>query len=77
MPSLTAQGDIRPGAEEVDRARILQEMAPAFTLPGYDFRSDGGGTVMEHANKGAFGNDGDVMNVEENVAASMEMDETE
>jgi nuclear GTP-binding protein len=80
LPSLTAQGDVAPGAEAVGQARILQEMAPAFSLPGFDFGGSDGMDVIEAADEGAFNDDGfvsDEMNVENYNATVMEMDEIE
>ena len=55
LPSMTAEGQVRPGAEDVGQARIVQEMAPAFSLPGFDFGGSDGMDVMEAADEGAFG----------------------
>ena len=51
---MTAQGQVAPGAEEVGQARIVQEMAPAFSLPGFDFGVNDGTDVMEAADEDAF-----------------------
>lgn len=77
LPSMTAQGQIAPGAEEVGQARILTEMAPAFSLPG--FGADDGMEAMEAADQDAFGAPAEEeMNVEDaGEAGAMETDDAE
>lgn len=57
LPSMTAEGQVAPGAEEIGQARIVQQMAPAFNLPGFDFDGSDGMDVMEAADQGAFAPD--------------------
>lgn len=80
LPSMTADGQVRPGAEEVGQARILQEMAPAFSLPGFDFGGSEGTDAMEAADEGAFSAaPEEEMHVEEesqDIVSSMELDDT-
>lgn len=54
---MTAEGQVAPGAEEIGQARIVQQMAPAFNLPGFDFDGSDGMDVMEAADQGAFAPD--------------------
>ncbi|EKM60576.1 uncharacterized protein PHACADRAFT_246589 [Phanerochaete carnosa HHB-10118-sp] len=55
LPSMTAGGQIRSGAEDVGQARIVQEMAPAFSLAGFDFGGAEGTDAIEAADEDAFG----------------------
>ena len=79
---MTAEGQVRPGAEDVGQARIVQEMAPAFSLPGFDFCGSDGMDVLEAADERAFAPEAaeEEMFVEEtNIDESkeMEMDDAE
>lgn len=81
LPSMTAEGQVRPGAEDVGQARIVQEMAPAFSLPGFDFGGAEGADAMEAADQDAFGAaPEEEMHVEEDDQAAtggMDMDVAE
>ncbi|GJE91997.1 nucleostemin-like domain-containing protein [Phanerochaete sordida] len=74
LPSMTAEGQIRAGAEDVGQARILQQLAPAFSLPGFDLGGSDGAEAMEAADEDAFGDaPEEEMHVEDDQGG-MEMD---
>lgn len=81
LPSMTAEGQVRSGAEDVGQARIVQEMAPAFSLPGFDFGGAEGIDTIEAADEDAFGGavEEEMYVEEENQdgAGGMEMDGAE
>ena len=82
LPSLTAEGQIAPGAENVGQAQIVQQLAPAFSLPGFDFGGNDGMDVIEAADEGAFAPDAaeEEMFIEDtrlDDSKEMELDEAE
>ena len=82
LPSLTAEGQIAPGAENVGQAQIVQQLAQAFSLPGFDFDGNDGMDVIEAADEGAFAPDAaeEEMFIEDtglDDSKEMELDEAE
>lgn len=82
IPSTTADGEIRAGAEDVGQARIITEMGKAFSLPGFDFGQgnvDNGESmdVLEEADRGAFDSDDRMETEGPTEQGEVEMDDAE